>query len=80
MKETMSIQLAYVLIRPHTLNIDNEYFLRFHQDKGQCPVYLPVRFVNYDPCPAMVVIRKGDGKLWKVPREDVFTAEPTIRD
>jgi len=80
MLKIMSLKPAYVLTRPYTLDYGKEYYLQIHQDNGSYPSYLPVKFVNYDPCPAMIVVSKGDGQLWKVPREDIFTAKVTICD
>ena len=80
MQKTMAMKPAYVLTRPYTLDFGKEYYLRVRQDSGIYPTYFPVRFTNYDPCPALVVVDKGDGQLWRVPRDDIFTAEVTICD
>jgi hypothetical protein len=60
------------MIRPLTLNEGKDYFFRVHQDNGHNPVYLPVRFISYQPCPELVVIGDGNGQQGKVPRDDLF--------
>jgi hypothetical protein len=63
------------MIHPLTLNEDGQYLLRFHQDNGHNPVYLPVRFISYHPCPGLIVVGDGNGQQWRVPRDDVFCAQ-----
>ena len=63
------------IIRPETLDNGGKYLLRTRHNTGHDPDYIPVRFVGYDPCPAWVVVRDGDGNLLRIPHEDVFTYE-----
>ena len=63
------------IIYPDTLDIGGKYPLRPRNNNGHEPDYIPVTFVGYDSCPALVVVRDSQGNLLRIPREDVFTYE-----
>lgn len=69
-----------VIVRPTTLNKGSSYLLRLRQDNGKVPEYVPVEFVQYEPCPAVVRVSDAKGKLWRIPREDLFTCELAPQD
>ncbi len=80
MLDILSLRAVSVLIRPPTLLAGKPYFLRVRQANGACPVYVPVWFFDYDPCPALVLIRGNDNHIWRAPRDDLFAPESAIRD
>jgi hypothetical protein len=45
---------------------------------GRLQTLVPVRFVDYDTCPAFVIVRTLAGERWRCPREDVLVR--IIRD
>jgi len=63
-----------LLIRPPTLEVYQPYLLRVAQTFGPETVYLLVRFISYQPCPALVMVNllQGDRSICKVPRDDLF--------
>jgi hypothetical protein len=69
-----------VIVRPPTYTKGRSYLLRLRQGNGKAPEYVPVIFVEYEPCPAVVCVSDEDGKLWRIPREDLFTCELAPRD
>ena len=71
------MKLILAIISPDTLDNGEKYLLRTSHTKGHDPGYIPVRFVGYYSCPAWVFVRNNDGKLLRIPREDVFTYEIT---
>ncbi len=75
MEEVIAKNTEKTMLRPINLNQGKEYLIRVHQDNGHIPVYLPVRFISYHPCPALVVVGDGKGQFWRVPRDDIFLAE-----
>jgi hypothetical protein len=44
--------------------------LRVRHENGRGPTYVPVTFVRYDACPAIVVVDDGEGRLLRVAREE----------
>jgi hypothetical protein len=78
MEEAITKTPETIMIHPLTLNEGRDYLLRVHQVNGQNPVYLPVRFMSYHPCPALVVIGDGNGQQWRVPRDELFIPEIAI--
>jgi hypothetical protein len=75
MEETITKTPETIVLHPLTLNEGKDYLLRVHQDNGHNPVYLPVRFISYHPCPALVVVGDVKGQFWRIPRDDIFLAE-----
>jgi len=63
-----------LLIRPLTLEERQSYVLQVHRTPGFEPVYLPVRFISYQPCPALikVVLLEGDKSSCIVRRDDLY--------
>jgi hypothetical protein len=39
---------------------------RVRHENGRGPTYVPVTFVRYDACPAIVVVFDGEGRLLRV--------------
>ena len=75
MEEVIAQQTEKIIVRPITLDKGKEYLIRVHQDIGHNSVYLPVRFISYHPCPALVVVGDVKGQFWRIPRDDIFLAE-----
>lgn len=69
------MKFIHVIIRPDTFEVGEKYLLRLRHDNNRDPVYVPVKFVNYGTCPAIVSVSGRDGKLWRISREDLFTRE-----
>ncbi len=63
------------LTRPQSLDESQSYLLRLTQNASPKPVYLPVRFAGYQPCPALIIVRplQGGFSLRNVPRDDLFS-------
>jgi hypothetical protein len=65
-----------VLTRPSTFTPDRDYLWLDRQVNAVSltkePVHRPVRFVAYDPCPAFIIIRNGDGSRKRCLREDLY--------
>ena len=62
-----------VIVRPETYIENAKYLLRLHKNNKDNPVYISVRFVSYDPCPGIVKVCDGEGRFWRIPREDVYS-------
>jgi hypothetical protein len=64
-----------LLIRPLTLDGCQSYVLRVVKAAGDSPVFLPARFISYQPCPALVIVRllQQDRSFCKVARDDLFS-------
>ena len=67
-----------VIVRATAYKKDEKYFLRLHRTNGDRPEYLPVKFICYDPCPGLVRVSDCNGRLWRIPREDVYTHKMCI--
>jgi hypothetical protein len=63
-----------ILIRPIALEEYQLYLWRFPQDSGPKPAYLPVSFISYQPCPALVMVKllQGEASVFRIPRDDLF--------
>jgi hypothetical protein len=68
------------VVRPDTLENGDKYWLRVRQTNGRRSAYVPVTFVRYDACPAIVVVNDGDGRLFRIAREDLCTCELSVMD
>ncbi len=79
MQKIASLNPICILTRPKTLDNGKEYYLRVRQANGSYPTYIPIKFIDYDPCPALVLITQGDGHIWRAAREDLFTTEAAIQ-
>jgi hypothetical protein len=64
-----------LLVRPLTLDACQPYVLRVAQATGTTPVFLPVMFISYQPCPALVIVSllQENRSFCKVPRDDLFS-------
>jgi hypothetical protein len=67
-----------ILLRPLTLEECQPYVLRVAHNAAPDPAYLAVRFIGYQPCPALVIVAllQGDRSVHKVPRDDLFMEAP----
>lgn len=74
------MKIIRVIVRPPTFEKGRRYLLRQRQGNGKAPEYVPVKFVDYEPCPAVVSVSDGEGKLWRISREDLFTCELAPKD
>lgn len=74
------MEFINLIVRPDTLDNGGRYLLRVRQENGRRPAYMPVTFVRYDACPAIVVVNDGDGKLLRIARGDLYARELSIRD
>jgi hypothetical protein len=67
-----------LLIRPLTLDGCQPYLLRVAQAAGTASLFLPARFVSYQPCPALVIVHllQENRSFCKVARDDLFSEVP----
>ena len=65
---TVNVQL----IRPLTLNIGEIYLFRERDIQGTHHSLATVTFVNYTPCPAIVIIKHNNGSKQRCLRDDLF--------
>ncbi|MDX1435409.1 MAG: hypothetical protein R3335_01265 [Anaerolineales bacterium] len=61
------------LIRPTTLKDGGRYLLREQLWECRRSAYRPVKFVQYDPCPAYVVVEDQCGRKRRCLREDIWS-------
>lgn len=59
------------LVRPYTFTPGEEYWMVDQPEAAKEPAAVPVRFVDYDNCPAFVIVKTEVGKL-RCPREALF--------
>lgn len=57
-------------MHPATLLAGETYWLYARDLPGSRLSIMPVRFVAYDPCPAVVIVQNGAGRV-RVPRRDL---------
>jgi hypothetical protein len=60
------------LIRPVTLEINQEYLFFETRANGHHPNLLPVKLYAYDTCPAFVIVMNRTGNRWRCLREELF--------
>lgn len=64
------------LYRPITFHIGDQYLFMespFHLTSLIQPTRQRlVNFEAYDVCPALVIVRNGNGKRWRCPRDQLF--------
>lgn len=58
--------------RPRSLHIGERYLFRERNVNGNHQTPRIVTFVNYAPCPAIVIIKFSNGKVQRCLREDLF--------
>lgn len=68
------------VIHPSTLEEGRKYLLRTHFFASHEVRCVPVIFIGYCPCPAVVLVSDGEGKRWCCSREDLFICEVTQVD
>ncbi len=67
-----TLKPTIALHRPNALAIGQGYLLRIRQNNGRKPIYRPVKFVGYTPCPAIVIVSETDGWIQRVSRVDLY--------
>lgn len=60
------------LLRPESLHVEMIYLRVAHSLPSEIMEYEPVKFLGYDPCPALVWIRGADGRVTRCPRDELF--------
>ncbi len=60
-------------MRPFTLVEGNTYLLRMQGSASPEATYFPVVFVNFDSCPAMVIVKNSEGHRFRCTRADLFS-------
>ena len=58
--------------RPQSLDIGKIYLYRERNYEGERQTTTAVKFVNYSPCPAIVIIKLRNGSKQRCLREDLF--------
>jgi hypothetical protein len=66
-------------IRPQTLDTGEIYLYRERNYHGLRQTTTEVRFVNYTPCPAVVIIKHRNGSKQRCLREDLFEFKYAVR-
>ncbi|MFC1923370.1 hypothetical protein ACFLY4_08775 [Chloroflexota bacterium] len=64
----------FQLTRPHSLENGNTYLYQDRVVVGQHQEFSVVKFLDYDPCPAFVIVQKLDGSRLRCLREGLFTS------
>ena len=65
------MEAVFRLTRPMTLIPGGQYRRLARDGAGGQSCFIPVRFVAYTACPALVVVTDGDGRL-RCPRDELF--------
>jgi len=65
----------FQITRPQSLEDGNTYLYQDRVAVGQRQEFSVVKFLDYDPCPAFVIVQKLDGSRLRCLREDLFTSE-----
>lgn len=60
------------LIRPITFTVGETYLFAKHYSESEAML---VQFLQYDPCPAIMIVRAPDGQVFRCLRDDLFTPE-----
>ena len=71
MNKTPTIQL----FRPYSLEKGKDYLYRERGIDPERKKPLIVKFISYDPCPAIVIISDPSGCKIRCPRADLFETE-----
>ncbi len=71
------MQTVFHLTRPMTLVPGSLYRRLAGEGAGSRPCFIPVRFVAYTACPALVVVADGDGRE-RCPRDELFDLQGMI--
>ena len=64
--------------RPSTLEVGGQYFLLDGRGKSRTQVPIPVRFADYDPCPAFVIVFTDRGQKRRCPRDELFAGTGVV--
>lgn len=68
----MHPKTTFQFIRPYSLEYGKVYFYREREFDGERKTPSIVKFVTYDPCPAIVIIRDFGGRRNRCLRDDLF--------
>lgn len=60
------------MMRPKTLKAGEPYFYITRDVRGHPLVGCMVKFIDYDPCPAFVIIEQAAGSRIRCSRDDLF--------
>jgi hypothetical protein len=58
--------------QPNTFEKGHRYLLRIRQNNGRKPIFRPVKFMGYTPCPAVVIVSESEGWIQRVDRVDLY--------
>jgi hypothetical protein len=61
------------LTKPSTFMQGIPYLVHERNAGGQREDISVVKFINYDPCPAFVIVQKADGIRLRCLRDDIYT-------
>ena len=64
--------LELQITRPQTFKNGNAYLRQDRNGGGQRQAISVVKFLNYDPCPAFVIVQIMDGSRLRCLREDLY--------
>lgn len=77
-KGAIAMYTNYKLSRPASLQ-DQMIYLRIKRCFSVDPIkYEPVKFLSYDPCPALVWVCSVDGRVSRCPRDELFSTTSPI--
>jgi len=68
----MHTTTTFQYIRPQSFECGKDYLYRERQLDGVRRAPSIVKFIAYDPCPAMVIIRDFDDRKSRCLRDDLF--------
>jgi hypothetical protein len=69
---SMKTITTFQFIRPHSLESRKVYLYRERELDGECRIPSIIKFVTYDPCPAIVIIRDVRGRNIRCSRDSLF--------
>jgi len=65
----------FQITRPQSFENGNTYLYQERDAVGQRQELSDVKFLNYDPCPAFVIVQIMDGSRLRCLREDLFNSK-----
>ncbi len=69
------MKVKSLITRPETLTEGQVYLLLENNSVDDELTVFPVTFVAYTPCPAVVIVRNGEEKNLRCPRESLIERE-----
>jgi hypothetical protein len=70
------MKIHHHLQRPETFKPGAPYLRIEHAVVCKEPLVQTVSFVCYDPCPAFIIVRSGDGLRQRCPRAEFYNFQP----